>query len=132
MGEWQVLRGALLLRIVSLFPFVPLPAHLHMLAWGFFVPSFVHAERAGDEVQPLQLLQDDFKSVDQETRVRAIKRCKLVGDVIGPEQTRSQLIPFLTSIADDDDEVLLALADQLGRFISTVGGPAHAHVLLPW
>lgn len=32
---------------------------------------------------------------------------------------------------DDDDEVLLAMAEELGKFVPLVGGPAHAHVLLP-
>ena len=31
---------------------------------------------------------------------------------------------------DDEDEVLLALAEELGNFVEYVGGPAHANVLL--
>ena len=31
---------------------------------------------------------------------------------------------------DDEDEVLLALADELGNFVDFVGGPAFAHILL--
>lgn len=47
------------------------------------------------------------------------------------ERTRSELIPFLTETIYDEDEVLLALAEQLGNFTSLVGGPEHAHCLLP-
>lgn len=46
---------------------------------------------------PLQLLQDDFESSDQEIRLKALKRVKLVADVLGPEVTRSELIPFINS-----------------------------------
>lgn len=46
---------------------------------------------------PLQLLQDDFESSDQEIRLKALKRIKLVADVLGPEATRSELIPFINS-----------------------------------
>jgi len=31
---------------------------------------------------------------------------------------------------DDEDEVLLALAEELGNLIDHVGGPAYAHCLL--
>lgn len=47
------------------------------------------------------------------------------------ERTRSELIPFLTETIYDDDEVLLALAEQLGNFTSLVGGPEYAYCLLP-
>lgn len=47
------------------------------------------------------------------------------------ERTRKELIPFLTETIYDEDEVLLALAEQLGTFIPLVGGPEHAHCLLP-
>jgi len=32
---------------------------------------------------------------------------------------------------DDEDEVLLALAEELGNFADYVGGPDHVHVLIP-
>jgi len=50
---------------------------------------------------------------------------------LGVERTRSELIPFLTETIYDEDEVLLALAEQLGQFIPLVGGPEYAHCLLP-
>ena len=31
---------------------------------------------------------------------------------------------------DDEDEVLLSLAEELGKFVPYVGGPEHAQVLL--
>ncbi|KAI3515801.1 hypothetical protein L1887_14705 [Cichorium endivia] len=42
-----------------------------------------------------------------------------------------ELIPFLSGNNDDDDEVLLAMAEELGVFIPYIGGIEHAHVLLP-
>ena len=51
---------------------------------------------------------------------------------LGEERTRSELLPFLTDTLDDDDEVLWALAEQLGDkdFVVLVGGPEYAHTLL--
>lgn len=83
------------------------------------------------DVSPLQLLEGDFNSTDQEVRIKAIKRIYLVADVMGPEAARADLIPFLCSIIDDDDEVLLALAEQCGKLVPLVGGNAHANLILP-
>ncbi|KAG5193166.1 protein phosphatase 2A regulatory subunit [Tribonema minus] len=85
----------------------------------------------GEIGSPLQLLQGDFASTDQEIRLRAIKRARLVAEVMGAEAARDELVPYLTSIVDDDDEVLLAIAEQLGGFVPLVGGAAHASLLLP-
>ena len=46
------------------------------------------------------------------------------------ERTRSELIPFLTDTIYDEDEVLLALAEQLGTFTPLVGGSEYVHCLL--
>lgn len=50
---------------------------------------------------------------------------------LGVDRTRSELIPFLTETIYDEDEVLLALAEQLGNFTTLVGGPEYVHFLLP-
>ena len=42
-----------------------------------------------------------------------------------------ELLPFVTDGTDDEDEVLLALANSLGKLIPLVGGGSHAHTLLP-
>lgn len=49
----------------------------------------------------------------------------------GEERTRRELIPFVNESVDDEDEILLALATELGEFVPLVGGPQHAHFLLP-
>lgn len=49
---------------------------------------------------------------------------------LGPERTRDELIPFLQDSLDDEDEVLLALAEELGSFTEYVGGKEYAHVTL--
>jgi serine/threonine-protein phosphatase 2A regulatory subunit A len=40
-----------------------------------------------------------------------------------------KLINNLESV-EDEDEVLTALSEELGKFVEYVGGPEHAHVLL--
>ncbi len=40
-------------------------------------------------------------------------------------------MPFLIDGVDDEDEVLLALANSLGKMVGQVGGQSYAHTLLP-
>ncbi len=49
----------------------------------------------------------------------------------GEERTRRELIPFVNESVDDEDEILLALAEELAEFVPLVGGSQHAHFLLP-
>lgn len=50
---------------------------------------------------------------------------------MGPDRARSELIPFLQDSLDDEDEVLLALAEELGKnFEQYIGGKQFAHLLL--
>jgi serine/threonine-protein phosphatase 2A regulatory subunit A len=49
---------------------------------------------------------------------------------LGEQRTRAELVPFLNDSVDDEDEVLLVLATQLGEFAALVGGPEHTYHLL--
>ena len=53
---------------------------------------------------PLSLLREEVALKDQLARLNAMKRVKMIGDVMGPEATRAELIPYLESIVDEDDE----------------------------
>lgn len=63
-------------------------------------------------------------------RLNSIKKLSTIALALGVERTRSELIPFLTDSMYDEDEVLLALAEQLGQFTPLVGGPEYVHYLL--
>lgn len=63
-------------------------------------------------------------------RLNSIKKLSTIALALGVERTRIELIPFLTDTIYDEDEVLLALAEQLGSFTPLVGGPEHVHCLL--
>ena len=74
---------------------------------------------------------DELRSEDVQLRLNAIHRVYTIALALGPERTREELIPFLQESVDDEDEVLLALGEELGKhFEEYVGGPKYAHVLL--
>ncbi len=64
-------------------------------------------------------------------RLNSITRLSTIALALGEERTRSELVPFLAENTDDEDEVLLAAAEQLGDFVPFVGGPQFGHLLLP-
>jgi serine/threonine-protein phosphatase 2A regulatory subunit A len=74
---------------------------------------------------------DELKNEDPVRRLNSIQRLSTIALALGEERTRNELVPFLTENCDDEDEVLLAMAEQLGDFVPFVGGPQHAAALLP-
>ncbi|KID69734.1 protein phosphatase PP2A regulatory subunit A, partial [Metarhizium hybridum] len=83
-----------------------------------------------DELYPIAVLIDELKHDDVLLRLNAIHRLSTIALALGAERTRDELIPFLDESVEDEDEVLVALSDELGGFIEYVGGPSYGHVLL--
>ncbi|RHY81506.1 hypothetical protein DYB37_011336 [Aphanomyces astaci] len=84
----------------------------------------------GDEIYPINLLTEEMRTDETETRIRSMRRLRTIAQALGPERTRSELLPFLNESTDDEDEVLVAMAEELGTFVDLVGGPSAASVLL--
>lgn len=58
-------------------------------------------------------------------------RLSTIALALGEERSRSELIPFLEEVTqEDEDEVLTVLAEELGNFIPYIGGPEFAHILI--
>lgn len=74
---------------------------------------------------------DELRSEDVQLRLNAIHSIPTIALALGPDRAREELIPFLQDSVDDEDEVLLALAEELGKhFEQYIGGNEHAHVIL--
>jgi len=88
-------------------------------------------ETCGDEsLYPIAVLIDELRNEDVQLRLNSIKKLSTIALALGVDRTRSELIPFLADTIYDEDEVLLALAEQLGNFTPLVGGPEFVHCLL--
>eukprot|EP00013_Stygamoeba_regulata_P018760 CAMPEP_0177652816 /NCGR_PEP_ID=MMETSP0447-20121125/13351_1 /TAXON_ID=0 /ORGANISM="Stygamoeba regulata, Strain BSH-02190019" /LENGTH=584 /DNA_ID=CAMNT_0019156125 /DNA_START=150 /DNA_END=1904 /DNA_ORIENTATION=+ len=83
-----------------------------------------------NSLYPIQILIDELKNEEMQLRLNSMKRVGTIAKALGPERTRSELIPYLNDSVDDEDEVLSALAEELGKFVDLVGGPKFAHVVL--
>ncbi|PFH61115.1 hypothetical protein XA68_18179 [Ophiocordyceps unilateralis] len=88
------------------------------------------APNTTDELYPIAVLIDELKHDDVLLRLNAIHRLSTIALALGDERARKELIPFLNESVEDEDEVLVALSEELGNFIEYVGGPQWGHVLL--
>ncbi|GAA5870166.1 hypothetical protein JCM1840_001581 [Sporobolomyces johnsonii] len=85
-----------------------------------------------DPLHPIAILLDELRAEDVTLRLNAMHRISTICLALGPERTRTELIAFLNESLDDDDEILLALAEELGAsFVEYLGGPDYAHLVLP-
>mmetsp|Transcript_2576 Transcript_2576/g.6217 ORF Transcript_2576/g.6217 Transcript_2576/m.6217 type:complete len:605 (-) Transcript_2576:274-2088(-) len=83
------------------------------------------------ELYPIAILIDELKNEDIQLRLNSIRRLSTIAVALGAERTRCELVPFLNDSIDDEDEVLLAMAEELGKFVAHVGGAQHAACLIP-
>ncbi|KAI8372723.1 armadillo-type protein [Radiomyces spectabilis] len=81
------------------------------------------------ELYPIAVLVDELKNEDTQLRLNAIRNLGTIAMALGPQRTRDELIPFLND-SISDDEILLAVADELADFTEYVGGPEYAHYIL--
>uniref|UniRef100_A0A0G4H473 Phosphatase PP2A regulatory subunit A/Splicing factor 3B subunit 1-like HEAT repeat domain-containing protein n=1 Tax=Chromera velia CCMP2878 TaxID=1169474 RepID=A0A0G4H473_9ALVE len=79
---------------------------------------------------PVNVLIEELRHEDTQARLNAIRQLGTICVALGPERTCEELVPFLSELIDDDDEILIAVSEQLGNLVEAVGGPEHAHVLL--
>ncbi|CAN6650688.1 protein phosphatase PP2A regulatory subunit A [Trichomonascus vanleenenianus] len=91
----------------------------------------MEADPNRSEVIALALLVDELKNDEVTLRLNAIRRLSTIALALGPERSRSELVPFLEEVTqEDEDEVLTVLAEELGELVPYVGGPEHATVLI--
>jgi len=88
------------------------------------------ADGVDSSLYAVAVLIDELRHDDLQLRVNAIKQLRTIATALGPERTREELLPFLQEIIDDDDDVLIAMAEQLGNGVALVGGSAYCHHLI--
>ena len=78
----------------------------------------------------VQSLINHLRNEDSQLRLNSMERLSFIARSIGPVKTRKELIPLLVALNEDEDEVLEAMAKELGHFVPLVGGSEHGRVLL--
>lgn len=79
-----------------------------------------------NQLYPIAVMIDELKSPEQKKRITAVKNLNTIAVALGPDRTRQELLPYILELMDDDEEVLLVLAETMETMIEYVGGPMYA------
>jgi serine/threonine-protein phosphatase 2A regulatory subunit A len=71
---------------------------------------------------PLDLLKEEMNNDEIYIRVNAIHRIPIVATIIGKDAVRAQLLPYLTTLLGENEEVLFSLAHEFGNLSEFLGG----------
>jgi len=87
---------------------------------------------ASDDLYSVAVLIDELRHDDLPRRKNAIQNLGVIAAALGEERTRDELLPFLGSeVVDEEEELLICLADIIPTLVEHVGGPEYAHHLMP-
>jgi len=79
---------------------------------------------------PLNLLKEELENDDIQIKVNAIHRFPVIMAVLQPDKIISEFIPYIQKIiSTEEDEVLLAISEELPRFKSVLDGKQMTAVL---
>ncbi|CAG9332244.1 unnamed protein product [Blepharisma stoltei] len=81
------------------------------------------------DINPLEFLIEELSTDETYVKVNAIHRLQIIATILGPEKTKTELLPYLATLTHLEDEVLFALAQELGEFHPFL--PGEASSLLP-
>uniref|UniRef100_A0A7S3NPV1 Phosphatase PP2A regulatory subunit A/Splicing factor 3B subunit 1-like HEAT repeat domain-containing protein n=1 Tax=Aureoumbra lagunensis TaxID=44058 RepID=A0A7S3NPV1_9STRA len=76
---------------------------------------------AEETLEAIAVLIDRLKDEDASLRALSNSKLSVIGRALGPERTREELVPFLVENTEDSDEVLSAMAGELGALVDCVG-----------
>jgi len=78
------------------------------------------------------VLIDELKAPEKSKRINSIKNLQTISVALGQERTRTELLPYILELIDDEEEVLIALCETLSTLLDCAGGPQAAeHLLKP-
>lgn len=95
-----------------------------------YVYIYSHIDKDPEDLYQVALLIDQLKHDDVQFRMNASRSLTVIAQALGPERTRDELVPFICESLDDEDEVLLIIAEKLGEMCNCVGGDEYVYRLL--
>lgn len=80
-------------------------------------------------LHPIEVLIEELKCEDISRRAISVTNLNTIAIALGPKQAREELLPYLLELLDDDNEVLLALAQSIRFLLPSIGGKKYAFAL---
>lgn len=84
-----------------------------------------------DYISPFEFFKKETSHLDAVIRTEAMSMVGVIAAVMGPDQVRANLLPYLLTKVGDLDQVTLALSEKISKFLPLVGGPDQALSLIP-
>jgi serine/threonine-protein phosphatase 2A regulatory subunit A len=85
----------------------------------------------GGGLLPIAVLIDELKHEDVAVRMNSVQKIDVIADKLGHERTRNEFVPFLSAfLEEEDEEVLVILANKLPLLIPMIGGVENADSIL--
>jgi len=91
--------------------------------------EFVPAATTANSLETFKLIEM-LRSDEVADRFSAMGQLETIAIGLGEERTKNELIPFLTESTDDEDDVLVAMAEHISSLIKHVGGVENYKLLL--
>ena len=80
-----------------------------------------------ENLNPMDVLKEDLDTDEVAAKVNAIHKLRIVASILGVDGIRNILLPFLDQlIKKEEDEVLFAIADEIGNLASAVFNLEHS------
>jgi len=83
-----------------------------------------------ESLRPIAVLIDALSQEDMQVRIGALRKVNRIAEALGPDRTRKELIPYLSDMLDDDDDVLRIICEVLLQLLDYVGGEQYYHTLI--
>lgn len=76
-----------------------------------------------DNLNPFTLLKEEMENDEVAIRVNAIHRLRTIVTVVGVDTFKTQILPYIEGLVKkEDDEVLFAIAEELGKISTLLSG----------
>ncbi|EGD72487.1 phosphatase 2A regulatory subunit A beta isoform [Salpingoeca rosetta] len=86
---------------------------------------------SGLNVEQANVLIRQMCDEEVEARLSALRSLPFIAAALGPEKTRTDLLPYLQATIDDEDEAMSLMAEQLPTLLPHLGGNDFSEQLLP-
>jgi len=82
------------------------------------------------DLSPFDFFRQETSHTDVIIRTETMGKMSLIAAIMGPDKTRTEMLPYLQAKMDDMDQVLLVVAKKIGDFVPLCGGAENAHTLV--
>ncbi|OHS97142.1 HEAT repeat family protein [Tritrichomonas foetus] len=82
------------------------------------------------DIDEIRKMISAIRTDDHNVRLNALSNLHLIAKVLGPERTRTELIPYTIETTDHNPHDLSIIGEELGKLLNDVGGPSHIKILL--